>query len=193
MATIGLSKPYAAIYMESDGVVTYSGGNTIGKAVQLTISLEDGGDNVLYADNAPAESANQFAGGELELTTDELSASVLAVMFNLTGTASTAVTTAEWYKYGDASDAPYMGFGAIRKKIVGGSTKYQAIVFRKIMFKNMDEDISTQGETIEWQTPTVVATILRDGTTTHDWKWVSSDVDTEAEALSLIQEVLGSA
>ena len=39
MATIGLSKPYYALYQESGGTVTYSGGGLIGKATEMSLSL----------------------------------------------------------------------------------------------------------------------------------------------------------
>ena len=72
MAKIGLSKPYFAKYSNTGETVTYSGGALMGKAVELSIELEGADDNILYADNGPAESANTFAGGTWTLTTDDL-------------------------------------------------------------------------------------------------------------------------
>ena len=72
MATIGLSKPYYAKYAANGSTVTYSGGAVIGKAVELSMELENADTNVLYADNGAAESASVFAGGTLTLTTDDL-------------------------------------------------------------------------------------------------------------------------
>ena len=72
MATIGLSKPYYALYQESGGTVTYSGGGLIGKATEMSLELEGADANILYADNGPAESDNQFAGGTLTISTDDL-------------------------------------------------------------------------------------------------------------------------
>ena len=57
MAKIGLSKPYFAKYSNTGETVTYSGGALMGKAVELSIELEGADDNILYADNGPAESA----------------------------------------------------------------------------------------------------------------------------------------
>ena len=72
MATIGLSKPYYAIYNANGTTVTYSEGGLIGKATEMTLELEGAEANILYADNGPAESDNQFAGGTLTLSTDDL-------------------------------------------------------------------------------------------------------------------------
>lgn len=188
MATVGLSKPYGAVYtLSTSGSIEYGTPVVLGKAVTLALNLDNASDNVLYADNAPAERDNQFAGGTIELTTDELSASVLGTIYGITPVAIGTSTTEKWYKFNNAQIIPYMGIGAVRKKIVSGATKYQAIVFRKVQFQNMSESINTQGESIEWQTPTITANLLRDDSATNDWKWVSSDVDTEAEAIALVQ------
>ena len=60
MATIGLSKPYYAIYSNDGNAVTYSNGGLIGKGTQLTLELEEGDSNNFYADNAVAETDNSF-------------------------------------------------------------------------------------------------------------------------------------
>ena len=51
---------------------SYSDGGLLGKAVELSMELEGADANILYADNGPAESASQFAGGTLTITTDDL-------------------------------------------------------------------------------------------------------------------------
>ena len=81
MAIIGLSKPYIAPYSNTGSTVTYSTPILIGKAVNMSLSLNSGDSNVLYADNAPAESDNQFSGGTLTLTTDDLSADAMMSIF----------------------------------------------------------------------------------------------------------------
>lgn len=193
MALIGLSKPYAAVYANNGTTVTYSSGAVCGKAVNLDISLDDGSDNILYADNAPAESDNQFAGGTLTLTTDDLYANVMKTFLGMEEEAVSgtgAPTGAKWYKNNDNQVTPYLGFGAIAKKKVGGALKYVAIVFHKIQFANLSQSIETQGETINWQTPEISATIMRSDNSAHDWRWISSDLDSEADAETLIKGVL---
>lgn len=197
MAIIGLSKPYAAIYSNSGSTVTYSSGAVCGKAVSLDISLDDGSDNILYADNAPAETDNQFAGGSITLTTDDLYADVMKSFLGMeeatittTGFSNFTSTSPKWYKNNDNQVTPYLGFGAIAKKKVGGVIKYVAIVFHKIQFANLSQSIETQGETISWQTPEISAQIMRSDSTAHDWRWISSDLDSEADAETLIKSVL---
>ena len=195
MANIGLSKPYYAIYNYNGSAVTYSGGALIGKAVSLDMSLDGGDTNILYADNGAAESANSFGGGSLTLGTDDL---LPAPMMAILGVAEeaitgvTAVTTegAKWLKFDDNQETPYIGFGAIAKKQIGGATKWVAIVYPKIQFQNLGDALTTQGETIEWQTPEITATLMRDDTAAHEWRRMSSPLDTEAEAEALIKSFL---
>ena len=84
MAKIGLSKPYAARYGNNGETVTYTGGALMGKAVQMSIELDSADDNILYADNGPAESENTFSGGTMKLTTDDLMPNVMLEVLGVT-------------------------------------------------------------------------------------------------------------
>lgn len=196
MAGIGLSRPYMAVYAyDADtNTVTYTNGGAIGKAVSLSMSLNSGGENVLYADNGPAESDNQFGGGTLTLTTDELRPDVMAQLLGvsaesvtLTGATSASISV---YNFGDSQVIPYVGVGAVRKVQLENQVKWQAYIFPKMQFQNVNEAFTTQGETIEWQTPELNATMMRDDTTNHNWKMISSLLDTEADAVLFIKNFL---
>lgn len=84
MATIGLSKPFYAIYAASGETVSYTNGGVLGKAVELSMELDGGDANILYADNGPAESATTFGGGTLTITTDDLLPEPAAAILGLT-------------------------------------------------------------------------------------------------------------
>lgn len=194
MASIGLSKPYFAVYANSGSTVTYSNGGVLGKFTEMSIELEDGGDNILYADNAPAESDNQFAGGTVSISTDELRPAALTAALGLASETITAagVTTegAAWLVNNDNQQIPYLGIGGIAKKKVDGVVRYVGIVLDKVMLHNPNESLTTQGETIEWQTPTLEGTIFRSDKTTHDWKRVTTLLSTEAEAETAVKAYL---
>lgn len=195
MATIGLSKPYYALYNASGSTVTYSEGGLIGKATEMTLELEGAEANILYADNAPAESDNQFAGGTLTLSTDDLLPTPMLAILGLqqeTIESVDGVTTegAAWIKYNDAQEIPYVGFGGIIKAKQNGAIKWIAIVLNKIQFSNPGVSAVTQGETIEWQTKELTATVMRNDASSHDWQWMSTPLDSEAEAEAAIKNVL---
>lgn len=195
MAKIGLSKPYFAKYSSTGETVSYSDGALMGKAVELSIELEGADDNILYADNGPAESANTFAGGSLTLTTDDLLPEVMLQVLGiveqeLTGT-GIDTKGAKWYVWNDEQETPYLGFGAIVKIQKNGAAKWQAVVLPKIQFTNPNDTFSTQGEKVEWGTPEISGTILRSDAAKHPWKVISSPMDSESDAETAIKKYLG--
>lgn len=193
MATIGLSKPYYAIYSNTGSTVSYSDGGILAKAVEFSAEIENTDDNNLYADNAIAETDRSFSGGTLTITTDDLTQEASAAILGLTAQSITieGVTTETPTElvFGEAQTIPYLGFGIIIKKKVGGVYKWRAVVFTKIMFNVPSDAATTQGETIEWQTPELTATIMRDDSTNHVWKREST-LDSEADAEAYIKDCL---
>lgn len=194
MATIGISKPYYSVYSAEGTTVTYTGGGTIGKATEANIVINTTEDNNLYADNGIAESERAFSDGTLTLSTDDLSQDVSAAILGLVtqalgtieGITDTAVTE---LVYDDTQSAPYLGVGMIVKKKVGGEFKWRGIVLTKVIFSVPEDAAVTQGETIEWQVPTLTATILRDDSATHMWKREAT-FTTEAQAEAYIKNRL---
>lgn len=192
MATIGVSKPYYAKYVNTDGVVSYTSGAVFAKAVEFSASIESGDDNNLYADNGIAESDRSFNGGSLSVTTDEISDTAAAAILGITPDTITvgANTSVTELVYDDDMSMPDLGFGIIIKKKVHGAYKYRAVVFHKIKFNIPEDAATTQGETIEWQTPTIEGAIMRDDSTKHAWK-SEATLDTEADAEAYIKQKLG--
>lgn len=195
MATIGLSKPYYAIYSETGGVVSYSDGAVMGKATEANISIETTEDNNLYGDNGLAETDRRFANGTLTLSTTDLSQEVSKAILGLTEQAITGIdgvtdTSVKELVYDDAQVTPYLGVGFIIKKKVNGAYKWRGVVLPKVMFSVPEDAATTQGESIEWQTPELTGTIMRDDSATHVWK-KEATFTTEAQAEAYIKARLG--
>lgn len=193
MALIGLSKPYIATYVNTNGTVTYSARTVLGKYTNLDLSLDSADENVLYADNGPAESDSQFSGGTVTVTTDDLLAAAFKTALGLTEQSiSTTVTTAtpKWLVFDDSQNAPYFALGGIIKKKVNGAYKWVCFVLEKIKFRNPDLSVATQGETIEWQTPELEATILRSDASGHPWFRMSSELDSEEDAIAILEDYM---
>lgn len=195
MATIGLSKPYYAIYAEAGGVVSYSDGAVMGKATEANISIETTEDNNLYGDNGLAETDRRFANGTLTLSTTDLSQEVSKAILGLTEQAITGVdgvtdTSVKELVYDDTQVTPYLGVGFIIKKKVNGAYKWRGVVLPKIMFSVPEDAATTQGESIEWQTPELTGAIMRDDSATHVWK-KEATFTTEAQAEAYIKARLG--
>lgn len=184
MASIGLSKPIIAKYSAEGTKVTYTDVMVAGKAVKLDMELEDQGTNILYGDNGPAEVCNDFGGGNITLGTTELSPDAMAKILGVTTEKQNDV---DWTLFNDNQTTPYVGLGAVAKKQIDGAVKWVAIVYPKIQFKNFGESLTTQGETIEWKTPEIKATLMRDDTEKHEWRRISSPLETEAAAEAAIR------
>lgn len=195
MATIGLSKPYYAIYAEAGGVVSYSDGAVMGKATEANISIETTEDNNLYGDNGLAETDRRFANGTLTLSTTDLSQEVSKAILGLTEQAITGIdgvtdTSVKELVYDDTQVTPYLGVGFIIKKKVNGAYKWRGVVLPKIMFSVPEDAATTQGESIEWQTPELTGAIMRDDSATHIWK-KEATFTSEAQAEAYIKARLG--
>ena len=195
MATIGLSKPYYAIYAEAGGVVSYSDGAVMGKATEANISIETTEDNNLYGDNGLAETDRRFANGTLTLSTTDLSQEVSKAILGLTEQAITGIdgvtdTSVKELVYDDTQVTPYLGVGFIIKKKVNGAYKWRGVVLPKVMFSVPEDAATTQGESIEWQTPELTGAIMRDDSATHVWK-KEATFTSEAQAEAYIKARLG--
>ena len=195
MATIGLSKPYYAIYSETGGVVSYSDGAVMGKATEANITIETTEDNNLYGDNGLAETDRRFANGTLTRSTTDLSQTVSAAILGLKEEAVTGIegvtdTSVKEIIYDDRQVTPYLGVGFIIKKKVNGVDKWRGVVLPKVMFSVPEDAATTQGESIEWQTPELTGVIMRDDSPTHVWK-KEATFTTEAQADAYIKARLG--
>ena len=196
MAMIGVSKPYVAVYSNNGSTVSYTGLTTIGKYTNLDISLDDAGNNDFYADNGIAESdAQSFGGGTVTITTSNLDPATLKTVLGLVeesiaATIATTTPTPKWMVMSDGQSVPYVGIGGIIKMQIDGEIKYQAVVLNKVMLRNPSLSIATQGETIEWQTPTLEGRIYRSDASDHRWNQISTYLDSEADAIAAITSVL---
>lgn len=92
--------------------------------------------------------------------------------------------------FDDDQEAPYVGLGGVIKKKVDGAVKWVAFVLNKIQFATPGISAVTQGETIEWQTQELTATILRSDAAKHPWFRISTHMDTEADAEAAVKKYL---
>ena len=168
MASIGLSKPYISTYTYSGSAISYGTPAQMAKAVEVSIEADNTDPVVLYADNGVAESVAVFSSGTLTLTVDELELATVATMFGLNTTASTTPAGTTLVFPAD-NVAPFLGFGVVRKYMKAGEIKYEAIVLPKIQFQVPGISASTQGETVEFETPELTANIYKDDASTPVW------------------------
>lgn len=194
MATIGLSKPYYAKYSydELTGKVTYSNGGLMGKLIEMTVEPEATDDSNLYADNGIAESERAFVGGNVSITTDHLTQEVSKAILGVTETTETVDGIDEDVKvltFDDDMEQPELGFGDIIKTKKNGEVIWRVMILCRVKFSIPSENATTQGETIEWQTPELNGTLMKSEEGKHPWKKIA-DFKSEANAEKYIRHFL---
>ena len=186
--------PWVALYAESQGTVTYSGGIPLARGVDVSISIESDSDNNFYADNVLAETDRQaFSSGTLTLTVDGLKDAARKLISGVTTVQSVTVTTGtavSFDVYDDQASVPYVGVGFVVRYMEDGVTSYVPVVIRKCKFSDPEITAATQEENIDWQTQSLEATIMRDDTSNHAWRMIGVAQTTEAAAYNAIKAVL---
>lgn len=185
----GFSKPYAAIYKNADGAVSYSGAQPIGRGVNVSLSPESSEDNKFYADNVAAESASGvFTGGTVTFTIDGFKTETRRKFFGLPEADADG-----WIADGDSTNAPYLGVGYLVRYMEDGITTYGPTVIAKTKLSLPEEAANTQEDEIDWQTTEVSGTLMRDDTANHNWRYIGKEFTTEEEAEAALVEKLGGA
>lgn len=184
---IGFSEPWAAAYTVSSGTITYSSATKIARGVSVSLELDDAGDsNDFYADNVKAESiSGTFTGGTLTLTVDGMLDTARKFLLGL------PAATSSWYSYDDTQSIPDVGVGFICKYLSDGSESYVPVVLAKCKFKDPNISAETQGESVDFQTEELEASVMRADDTNHTWKYLGEAQSTEAAALAALKAKLG--
>lgn len=183
----GFSKPYVANYAHENGNVTYTNPTILARGVEVSIEAESSDASNFYADNIVAETiGGMFTGGTLTYTVDGLKAAAEKLIQGLPTAGSDG-----FMAYNNEQSAPYLGTGFIVRSMSGGNTYYTPYVLAKVQFSPITTNAATQGDTIEFQTQELTATIMRDDTSVQNWKFVGEDYDTEADAEAALKTKLG--
>ena len=191
---IGFAAPYVALYNNAGGTVTYSQGRRLARGVDVSIDVESADDNVFYADNIAAENVpGIFTSGTLGLTVDGLLIEAEQMIMGMPAPETVSAggnNSVEVYAFGDAMAVPYVGIGFVIKYMSNGQELYTPVMLTKTRFSTPSTEAATQGETIEWQTQSLEAAIMRDDTAAHNWKKVGADQTTEEAAEAVVKALL---
>ena len=187
----GFSKPYVAGYVNTAGVISYTGCMPLARGVSVTINPETGSNNAFYADNVEAENApGVFNGGTAELVVDGLLTAAERFIWGLPE--AEEVNGVSVVAYGDDSNPPYMGIGFLARYMSEGVTTWVPYILRKTMFQVGNTEAATQEQEIDWQTQTLTANLMRDDSANHRWKMVGAETySTEAAAEAALVALLG--
>jgi len=190
----GYSMPIVAKYTFSSNTISYSNVMPLARGVEVSMEVETGDATNFYADNTIAEAvAGQFNGATATLTVDGLkdTARNLIAGITTTGTITVGSDTVDTVVYDDLQVIPYVGIGFVVRYMENGVTSYAPIILPKAQFSPESLDASTQGESVEFQTTELQATVMRADDANHSWKVVAEDQDTEADAVAVINAYFG--
>ncbi len=175
MASIGL-KSFKYAKLNEDGK-TYGEVKTLAGAIECKVAIELA-EATLYADDTVKEQVSVFKSGTITAGIDDDNDAVFAELLGQTIDEESGLVTS------NATDTPiYVGFGHIVPKMVGGSRKYKVEWFPKVKFKPFMTDAKTKGDSLEFTTPSVEATVFED----NEGNWEKHNVfSTEDEAVAAL-------
>lgn len=180
----GFSKPYVAKYAVASTVVSYTNGVQLSQGVEVSTSADQGDDNNFYADNVISETeSGVFTSGEITLTVKGLDQTAEALIMGLAAADADGFIT-----YDDDQSIPDVGLGFIVQYRKDGATFYTPVIYPRVAFHFVDTNAVTRGETVDWQTRELTATVKRAEDAKRSWKKVGGDLATEAAAEDAIKE-----
>lgn len=184
----GFSKPWVATYVNTSGVVSYSGAMRLARGVDVSLSPEMSENTDFYADNEKQETeGGTFTGGTLALTCDDPLAAAKALVEG-----TPAADSDGWVKHGDSAVRPYVGIGWLVEYVSDGVHTWVPTMVRKAKLNSIDDSAATREDGIAYQTSAQEYALFRDDSSNHDWKWVIEEgFSTEAAAEDALKEALG--
>ena len=186
----GYSQPIVAKYVYSSNTISYTDKTPLARGVEVDLEVEIGDATNFFADNTIAESvAGQFNGATATLTVDGLKDTARDLIAGLVTTktiiANSSTVTAK--AYDDLQVIPYVGIGFVVRYMENGNTTYAPVILPKAQFSPESIKAATQGESVEFQTTELQATVMRADDANHTWKIVAADQATEAAAVAVIE------
>ena len=179
MAKIGLDNfRYGILTEAADGTPTYGVAKKPGKAISCNVSITNNSAK-LFADNVLAESDTSFQSGTATLGIDEDDINTQADLLGHTVENGVIIRNSN-----DA--APYVGFGRIITKMVGGAYKYKVEFLHKVKFGEPSQENNTKGESVEFGTVEIEGTVatLANG----DWS-KAKQFDSYADAVDYLESL----
>lgn len=149
--TIGVRTPYVAIMNNPDtDEKDYAAPVRLAKAVSLKLSPKVNS-ATLYADDGPAETASVIGEIDVEFELDKVTTDKQALILgNKIDSNGVLISSTD-------DTPPYLALGFQ----ISTTAMNKFTWLYKGKFEQMDEDIKTQGEKIDYQTPKVKATFLK--------------------------------
>ena len=190
---------YAAKYVNTAGVITYTNPQKVGDAMTANLELRYA-EGRLYAESALAEYLRKAVGGTISLGVKYIKSAAQKLMFGSAdksrvitytpaGSSSTATASVEGLTIGAKTTGQYVGVAFYAPDMVDGVEKYTCVKISKALFGPPSMQLQTAGENIQFNTPTTSGEFMADDSTTQNLIEVAI-ADTEEQAIAWVAAVL---
>ena len=201
MAGIGLYGVFYSKCVKESGVTTGYDGNVklMGKAISVSFEPNVPEDNPLYANNAIVENdISAGNGGEITLTLDRMTLETHSDLYGSTVSdvsvqVGGSTVSGKEITYKGLEVSTPIGAAYIKLHQEDGVRAHEVVFYREIAMTRPGDDAETMGESIEWQTPEMTATVAgMQGDGTAPWYRISRWPTQEA-AIAYIYHLFGAA
>ena len=189
----------AGKYVNTDGVVTYTGVQKVGDAMTANLELRYA-EGRLYAESSLAEYLKKAVGGTISLGDAALAAAQKLLFGSRENTRNVSYTPAAGGKatqasvvglaVGALSRSQYVGVGLYAPDMIDGVQKFTCVKIAKALFGPPSKSLRTASENIQFNTPTTSGEFMADDTSNQDMIEVAI-VDDENAALAWLDDAIG--
>lgn len=180
-----------AQYTNNNGSVTYSNGTSIGDAMNVDLQLRFA-EGRLYAESRLAEYIRKCTGGTISIAEKYIPEEAQKLMFGATEHTLASVgdnTSVKGLEFGSKDVYKNVGVAAYAPDMVDGVEKYTCFFIHRALFGPPSLSLSTQGENIQFATPTVSGEFMPDHSNGAKYLEIAI-VDTEAIAKAWVDKCL---
>lgn len=181
MASFGAKYPrFSPIKTEPESALPqYEGPVSLGRLVkaELTITMASG---KLYADDALAESVDEFSSGSVAMETDDITDESAGKVYGATVTEKKVS-----YKAGDS--APMGGLAYYKVLMRNGKKLFKGFFYPRVKAVLGNDTAQTKGDSITFGTSATTFTVFR--CNTDEWR-ITEELDSETAAAAWVDEQL---
>ena len=181
MASFGAKYPrFSPIKTEPESALPqYEGPVSLGRLVkaELTITMASG---KLYADDALAESVDEFSSGSVAMETDDITDESAGKVYGATVTEKKVS-----YKAGDS--APMGGLAYYKVLMRNGKKLFKGFFYPRVKAVLGNDTAQTKGDSITFGTSATTFTVFR--CNTDAWR-ITEELDSETAAAAWVDEQL---
>lgn len=197
MPQFGLRGIKVAKYVNTEGVISYTDRQVVGKAMQANFELRRA-EARLYAEDGLAEYMTSATGGTVSLGVAYIKDAAQKLMFGLidksreitvAGTTSSTTSSIAGLGVSAKNEGVYVGIGFYCPAMMDGEKKFWVCRISKALFGPPSMSLQTKGETIVFNTPTTTGEMLMDDSD-EGLIYESAYVDSEDEAEAWVDAAL---